>query len=77
VRPGADLWLGIAKAGTELQQAQIGVQLGSSLTGKRFLQWQATCEPEEYWVIGNIEGRLDPAHHSGRRQVAKLADWQG
>ncbi|TGD05437.1 2-succinyl-5-enolpyruvyl-6-hydroxy-3-cyclohexene-1-carboxylic-acid synthase [Salmonella enterica] len=73
--PCADLWLGNAKAVTELQQAQIVVQLGSSLTGKRLLQWQATCEPEEYWVIDNIEGRLDPAHHRGRRLVAKIADW--
>ena len=73
--PCADLWLGNAKAVTELQQAQIVVQLGSSLTGKRLLQWQAACEPEEYWIIDNIEGRLDPAHHRGRRLVAKIADW--
>ncbi|EOY5659484.1 2-succinyl-5-enolpyruvyl-6-hydroxy-3-cyclohexene-1-carboxylic-acid synthase [Salmonella enterica subsp. enterica serovar Montevideo] len=73
--PCADLWLGNAKAVTELQQAQIVVQLGSCLTGKRLLQWQATCEPEEYWVIDNIEGRLDPAHHRGRRLIAKIADW--
>lgn len=31
--PCADLWLGNAKAVTELAQAQIVVQLGSSLTG--------------------------------------------
>ncbi len=43
--PCADLWLGNGKAVSELAQAQIVVQLGSSLTGKRVLQWQATCEP--------------------------------
>ncbi|STI16805.1 2-succinyl-5-enolpyruvyl-6-hydroxy-3-cyclohexene-1-carboxylate synthase [Escherichia coli] len=32
--PCADLWLGNAKATSELQQAQIVVQLGSSLTGE-------------------------------------------
>ncbi|HFZ8994252.1 TPA: 2-succinyl-5-enolpyruvyl-6-hydroxy-3-cyclohexene-1-carboxylic-acid synthase [Citrobacter freundii] len=73
--PCADLWLGNAKAVTELQQAQIVVQFGGSLTGKRLLQWQATCRPEEYWIIDNIEGRLDPAHHRGRRLVAKIDDW--
>lgn len=73
--PCADLWLGNAKAVTELQQAQIVVQLGSSLTGKRLLQWQATCNPQEYWIVDNIEGRLDPAHHRGRRLVAKVSDW--
>lgn len=49
--PCADLWLGNGKAVSELAQAQIVVQLGSSLTGKRVLQWQATCEPDEYWLV--------------------------
>ncbi len=73
--PCADLWLGNARAVTELQQAQIVVQLGSSLTGKRLLQWQATCTPEEYWLVDPHEGRLDPAHHRGRRLVSGVADW--
>ena len=68
--PCADLWLGNAKAVAELQQAQIVVQLGSSLTGKRLLQWQASCDPQEYWIVDNIE-----AHHRGRRLVAKISDW--
>ena len=54
---------------------KIVVQLGSSLTGKRLLQWQASCEPEEYWIVDDIEGRLDPAHHRGRRLIANIADW--
>ncbi len=73
--PCADLWLGNAKAVTELAQAQIVVQLGSSLTGKRLLQWQATCTPEEYWLVDPLEGRLDPAHHRGRRTVSDINSW--
>ncbi|WP_318357368.1 2-succinyl-5-enolpyruvyl-6-hydroxy-3-cyclohexene-1-carboxylic-acid synthase [Enterobacter sp.] len=73
--PCADLWLGNARTVTELAQAQIVIQLGSSLTGKRLLQWQATCEPEEYWLVDNLQGRLDPAHHRGRRLVSTVADW--
>ena len=73
--PCADLWLGNAKAIAELELAQIVVQLGSSLTGKRLLQWQANCDPQEFWIVDNIEGRLDPAHHRGRRLVAKVGDW--
>lgn len=73
--PCADLWLGNAKAVTELEQAQIVVQLGGSLTGKRLLQWQATCTPEEYWLVDPREGRLDPAHHRGRRLISNVADW--
>ncbi len=64
--------LGNAKAVTELAQAQIVVQLGASLTGKRLLQWQATCSPEEYWLVDPLEGRLDPAHHRGRRLVSDI-----
>ncbi|MGK9172129.1 2-succinyl-5-enolpyruvyl-6-hydroxy-3-cyclohexene-1-carboxylic-acid synthase [Yokenella regensburgei] len=73
--PCADLWLGNARAVTELQQAQIVIQLGGSLTGKRLLQWQATCEPEEYWLVDPMPGRLDPAHHRGRRLTSPVADW--
>ena len=73
--PCADLWLGNARAVTELQQAQIVVQLGGSLTGKRLLQWQATCAPEEYWLVDSQEGRLDPAHHRGRRLVSGVGEW--
>ncbi|MBV7406217.1 2-succinyl-5-enolpyruvyl-6-hydroxy-3-cyclohexene-1-carboxylic-acid synthase [Enterobacter sp. ENT03] len=73
--PCADLWLSNARAVTELSQAQIVIQLGSSLTGKRLLQWQAACEPEEYWLVDRLPGRLDPAHHRGRRLVSNIADW--
>ncbi|MBB1201662.1 2-succinyl-5-enolpyruvyl-6-hydroxy-3-cyclohexene-1-carboxylic-acid synthase [Enterobacteriaceae bacterium 89] len=73
--PCADLWLGNARAVSELDQAQIVVQLGSSLTGKRLLQWQAACEPDEYWLVDNLPGRLDPAHHRGRRLVCNIERW--
>lgn len=73
--PCADLWLGNGKAVSELAQAQIVVQLGSSLTGKRVLQWQATCEPDEYWLVDNLPGRLDPAQHRGRRLLASVDRW--
>lgn len=73
--PCADLWLGNSLAIEELNQAQIVLQFGSSLTGKRLLQWQATCRPEEYWLIDRLSGRLDPAHHRGRRLVSDVASW--
>lgn len=73
--PCADLWLGNAAAVSELAQAQIVVQLGSSLTGKRLLQWQLSCEPDEYWLVDNLTGRLDPAHHRGRRLVSAIDSW--
>ncbi|MBW7983680.1 2-succinyl-5-enolpyruvyl-6-hydroxy-3-cyclohexene-1-carboxylic-acid synthase [Enterobacillus tribolii] len=71
----ADLWLARDDARDTLAQAQIVVQFGNSLTGKRLLQWQAACAPQEYWLIDPLDGRRDPAHHAGRRLVARVADW--
>ncbi len=73
--PCADLWLSNSRATSELGQAQIIIQFGSSLTGKRVLQWQATCAPEEYWLVDPLPGRLDPANHRGRRLSGNIADW--
>jgi 2-succinyl-5-enolpyruvyl-6-hydroxy-3-cyclohexene-1-carboxylate synthase len=73
--PCADLWLSNSQATSELEQAQIIIQFGSSLTGKRVLQWQATCSPEEYWLVDPLPGRLDPANHRGRRLPCSVADW--
>ncbi|WP_300001051.1 2-succinyl-5-enolpyruvyl-6-hydroxy-3-cyclohexene-1-carboxylic-acid synthase [uncultured Cedecea sp.] len=72
--PCADLWL-TNKLTDCLQQAEIIVQFGAHLTGKRILQWQAACQAEEYWLIAPSPGRLDPAHHRGRRLVAEISSW--
>ncbi|MEM8266888.1 2-succinyl-5-enolpyruvyl-6-hydroxy-3-cyclohexene-1-carboxylate synthase, partial [Morganella morganii] len=71
--PCADLWLAHPQAQRVLQDAQLVVQFGGSLTGKRLLQWQAQCRPEEYWIIDELPGRLDPAQHRGRRLRAGVA----
>lgn len=73
--PCADLWLSNSQAVTELAEAQIIIQFGSSLTGKRVLQWQATCEPEEYWLVDDLPGRLDAANHRGRRLSCDISEW--
>ncbi len=73
--PCADLWLAQPQAQRILQSAQLVLQFGSRLTGKRLLQWQVRCRPEEYWLIDDLPGRLDPAHHPGRRIRASVAQW--
>lgn len=73
--PCADLWLAHPAAKDILSQAQIVVQFGSSLTGKRLLNWQATCQPQEYWLVDGLPGRLDPANHRGRRIVCPVGEW--
>ncbi|CAI1497368.1 2-succinyl-5-enolpyruvyl-6-hydroxy-3-cyclohexene-1-carboxylate synthase [Serratia entomophila] len=73
--PCADLWLAQPQAQRILQDAQLVLQFGGSLTGKRLLQWQERCRPEEYWLIDALPGRLDPAQHRGRRIRAEVAQW--
>ncbi|BBI91782.1 bifunctional 2-oxoglutarate decarboxylase/ SHCHC synthase [Serratia symbiotica str. Tucson] len=62
-QPCADLWLAQPQAQRILQNAQL------------VLQWQVRCRPEEYWLIDDLPGRLDPAHHRGRRIRASVAQW--
>lgn len=73
--PCADLWLAQPQARKLLADAQLVIQFGSSLTGKRVLQWQADCRPEEYWLIDDVTGRRDPAQHTGRRIRAHVGEW--
>ncbi len=73
--PCADLWLANPQAKTVLAKAELVIQLGFSLTGKRLLQWQASCQPKEYWLIDPQPGRLDPAQHQGRRLQMSVSEW--
>lgn len=73
--PCADLWLAHPEARQTLAQAELVIQFGGSLTGKRLLQWQAACQPQEYWLIDSMPGRLDPAQHQGRRIQIAVSEW--
>ncbi|MEY0473963.1 2-succinyl-5-enolpyruvyl-6-hydroxy-3-cyclohexene-1-carboxylic-acid synthase [Providencia huaxiensis] len=73
--PCADLWLQHPETQSILEDAELVVQFGSSLTGKRLLQWQANCEPQEYWIIDSIPQRLDPANHMGRKLTCSIKGW--
>lgn len=73
--PCADLWLNHPCARDVLARAELVVQFGASLTGKRALQWQAACQPQCYWLIDPLPGRLDPACHRGHRYVAAVETW--
>lgn len=73
--PYADLWLAHPFAVQLLSTVDVVLQFGGSLTGKRVLQWQSHCQPQEYWLIDPLPGRLDPAHHRGRRLIASIGDW--
>ncbi|BET97611.1 2-succinyl-5-enolpyruvyl-6-hydroxy-3-cyclohexene-1-carboxylic-acid synthase [Xenorhabdus taiwanensis] len=73
--PYADLWLTHSRTQEILAQGQLVIQFGASLTGKRLLQWRAKCQPEQYWIVDPIVGRLDPANHRGRKFTCSVTDW--
>lgn len=73
--PCADLWLASPQAQAILAHVQLVIQFGGGLTGKRLLQWQATCQPDEYWLVDPLSGRQDPAQHRGRRLQARVSEW--
>lgn len=73
--PCADLWLSHPLAQQTLRQTEIVIQFGASLTGKRMLQWQASCQPEAYWLIEPVPGRQDPANHQGYRIEMPVQRW--
>ncbi|RNT28551.1 2-succinyl-5-enolpyruvyl-6-hydroxy-3-cyclohexene-1-carboxylic-acid synthase [Proteus mirabilis] len=73
--PCVDLWLNNPQAKSELNNAEIVIQFGSSLTGKRLLQWQVGCSPNAYWIVDPIPGRLDPGHHTGEKFTLSPMQW--
>ncbi len=73
--PCAEVWLCEPHAQETLSQAQIILQFGGHLTGKRLTSWLAAADPEAWWLVDPQPGRLDPAHHRGWRIRAEVADW--
>lgn len=73
--PGADIWLADPQAQACLREAQIVIQFGGHLTSKRLGQWQASCQPEQYWLVDPQPRRLDPAQHRGRRLISPIIHW--
>lgn len=73
--PCAEIWLRVPHARETLSQTQIILQFGGHLTGKNVTSWLAAVQPEAWWLIDLLPGRLDPAHHRSRRIKADIAAW--
>lgn len=73
--PCVDLWLNSPRAQSLLQQAELVVQFGARLTGKRLLQWQQQAHPQQWWLIDALPGRSDPASQPGRRILSSVGSW--
>ena len=73
--PAASLWLANPTAQQALNDAQLVVQFGSSLTGKNLLNFQENCQPQSYWLVDPLPGQRNPACRRGRRITAQIDDW--
>lgn len=73
--PAASLWLAHPAARKALDDAEIVVQFGSSLTGKNLLDYQNHNRAEMYWLVDELPGQRHPGSVSGRRIVADISHW--
>lgn len=73
--PCSELWLQEEHARQALDRAEILIQFGARLTGKRLTSWLAAADPAAYWLIDPLPGHLDPAHHRSQRIVADIGKW--
>ncbi|OOR99107.1 2-succinyl-5-enolpyruvyl-6-hydroxy-3-cyclohexene-1-carboxylic-acid synthase [Canicola haemoglobinophilus] len=72
--PYADIWLANQTVRQKLLQAEIVIQFGSGLIGKRINQFLAEFRGE-YWIIENNQKAVDPYHHAHTRFNAKPHHW--
>lgn len=73
--PYSALWLGHPQARQALNDAQLVVQFGSSLTSRNLLQFQQQCQVTRWWLIDPAPGQRDPAFHRGIRVQARAEAW--
>ncbi|PRD16705.1 2-succinyl-5-enolpyruvyl-6-hydroxy-3-cyclohexene-1-carboxylic-acid synthase [Pantoea coffeiphila] len=73
--PHSALWLAHPQARQALNDAQLVVQFGSSLTSRNLLQFQQQCRPGKWWLIDPLPGQRDPAFHQGIRVQARAGEW--
>lgn len=73
--PHSALWLGHPQARKALNDAQLVIQFGSSLTGRNLLQFQQQCRSATWWLIDPLPGQRDPAFHQGIRVEARAGEW--
>lgn len=74
--PCSEIWLQHEQA-QPLADADIIIQFGARLTGKKLTGWLAAANPAAYWLIDPLPGHLDPAHHRSQRIVADIGEWLG
>ncbi|HDR1813766.1 TPA: 2-succinyl-5-enolpyruvyl-6-hydroxy-3-cyclohexene-1-carboxylic-acid synthase [Pasteurella multocida] len=72
--PYADIWLANQTVKQKLLQADIVIQFGSGFISKRVNQFLAAFK-QEYWIVEQSTGLIDPNHHAHTRFNAKVHHW--
>lgn len=70
-----DVWLQNTACREKLAEAEILVQFGARLVSKRLGQFIAQHDWQDYWLIAEQAGQLDPYHHRCKQFISPVSNW--
>jgi len=70
-----DIWLQNQACHDKLAEAEVLVQFGARLVSKRLGQFIAQHEWQDYWLIAEQAGQLDPYHHRCKQFISPVSSW--
>lgn len=70
-----DVWLQNAACREKLAEAEVLVQFGARLVSKRLGQFIAQHDWQDYWLIAEQAGQLDPYHHACKQFISPVSQW--
>ncbi|WP_075533035.1 2-succinyl-5-enolpyruvyl-6-hydroxy-3-cyclohexene-1-carboxylic-acid synthase [Moritella viscosa] len=70
-----DVWLQNQACHDKLAEAEILVQFGARLVSKRLGQFIAQHDWQDYWLIADQAGQLDPYHHTCKQFISSVSSW--
>jgi len=70
-----DVWLQNQACQQKLADAEILVQFGARLVSKRLGQFVAQHDWQDYWLIADQAGQLDPYHHRCKQFISSVSTW--
>ncbi|SQD77887.1 2-succinyl-5-enolpyruvyl-6-hydroxy-3-cyclohexene-1-carboxylic-acid synthase [Moritella yayanosii] len=70
-----DIWLQNQACHDKLAEAEVLVQFGARLVSKRLGQFIAQHDWQDYWLIAEQTGQLDPYHHRCKQFISPISSW--
>ena len=70
-----DIWLQNQACYDKLAEAEVLVQFGARLVSKRLGQFIAQHDWQDYWLIAEQAGQLDPYHHRCKQFISPISSW--